>query len=138
MYIHACSAIKADKPLVNEISTKAFRRTSIATLISFSGNTGGFDAFVNVYGHLHVDKCVNWRSGVVAAAPATRRVPRAPLAAVQAVPAAIVDEAIVRVSRDLSSKPDGTTSALINELPAPLAPVGQGATLSMTRSPRAR
>jgi hypothetical protein len=57
---------------------------------------------------------INWRRGEAAAAPANQRVPRAPLAAGQAVPVAIVDEAIERVSRDLSSKPDGTTSAQIN------------------------
>jgi hypothetical protein len=59
---------------------------------------------------------VNWRSGVAAAA-LSGRVPRAPLAAAHAVSPTVVDEAIVRVSRDLSSKPDGTTSVLIHERP---------------------
>ena len=60
---------------------------------------------------------INWQRGIVAAAPVRQRVPRAPLAAIHVVTTAIVDEAIERVSRNLSSIPDQTASAPVKDAP---------------------
>jgi hypothetical protein len=53
---------------------------------------------------------LNWRRGVVGAAIASRREPRAPLAAWQAVHAAVVDTAIERVSQELAAEFEGATA----------------------------